>query len=239
MRAVPVPVVATVPEPEPINATCSDAVCFDPLHFDAMYAGTDDPWHLRTRWYEQRKRALTLACLPAARFGSAYEPGCAGGELSLALASRCDRLLISDASPQALQVARQRTAGLAHVQACQAQLPQDWPAQRFDLIVLSEVAYYLTAVALDQLAQRLREALLPHGALLACHWRAPIAGCAMTGDEVHRRLTHGLSNGLRNGLALSTLCSYRDDDLVLDVWSPDALSVAEREGFKTAGHRLA
>ncbi|MCY7315925.1 MAG: nodulation S family protein [Rubrivivax sp.] len=198
-----------------------------PSHFDAMYSGTDDPWHLRTRWYEQRKRALTLACLPAARFASAYEPGCAGGELSLALASRCDRLLISDASVNALAVARQRTAGFAHVQACLAQLPHGWPDQRFDLIVLSEVAYYLDAASLDQLAERMSDSLLPQGTLLACHWRAPIAGCAMTGDDVHRRLAHGLS--------MTALCSYRDDDLRLDVWSHGSQSVAEREGFKTPG----
>ena len=128
-------------------------------------------------------------------------------------------------------MARQRTAGLAHVQACQAQLPHGWPGQRFDLIVLSEVAYYLDAAALDQLAERMRESLLPQGTLLACHWRAPIAGCAMTGDDVHQRLAHGL--------ALTTLCSYCDSDLRLDVWSHDAQSVAEREGFKSPGNRIA
>ena len=147
--------------------------------------------------------------------------------MSLALAPRCDRLLISDGSLQALQLARARTAGLTQVQARQALLPHEWPDDRFDLIVLSEVAYYLSAPALDLLADRMRQSLLPQGTLLACHWRSPIAGCAMTGDEVHRRL------GER--LALPGLCSYWDDDLRLDVWSPDARSVAQREGFKSSG----
>ena len=33
-------------------------------YFDGMYAGGDDPWQLSTRWYEQRKYAITLAMLP-------------------------------------------------------------------------------------------------------------------------------------------------------------------------------
>ena len=195
-------------------------------HFDSMYSGTDDPWHLETRWYEARKRALTLACLPAVRFASAYEPGCANGELSLALASRCDRLLISDGSPQAVRVARQRMADLPHVEVRQAWLPEQWPDQQFDLIVISEIGYYLDEAALDLLAERLRASLLPRATLLACHWRQHIEGCAMSGDDVHRRLAQRL--------ALPRLCGYGDDDLRLDVWTQDSRSVAEREGFKSA-----
>ena len=32
-------------------------------YFDQLFAGNDDPWAFRQRWYEQRKRALTLAVL--------------------------------------------------------------------------------------------------------------------------------------------------------------------------------
>ena len=196
-----------------------------PEHFDAMFSVSDDPWHFKTRWYESRKRELTLAALPAPRFGTAYEPGCANAELSLALAPRCDRLLISDGSPRAVQVARERTAHLGNVEVRQAWIPDRWPEQQFDLIVLSEVAYYLGEQALDILAERMIVSMLPHGTLLACHWRDRIDGCTMSGDDVHRHLA--------NRLALPHLASYRDDDLRLDVWSLDCRSVAEREGFKS------
>lgn len=195
-------------------------------HFDAMFSGDDDPWHFKTRWYEARKRALTLACLPQARFTRAYEPGCANAELSLALAPRCERLLISDGSAKAVQLARERTAHLAQVEVRLAWLPGEWPDETFDLIVVSEMAYYLDAQALDVLASRMRGSLLPGATVLACHWRQGIEGCAMSGDEVHRRLA--------DRLALTPLCGYVDDDLRLDVWSLDARSVAEREGFKSA-----
>lgn len=197
-----------------------------PEHFDAMFSASDDPWHFKTRWYESRKRELTLAALPAPRFGTAYEPGCANAELSLALAPRCDRLLISDGSLKAVQVARERSAHLGHVEVRHAWLPEAWPEQQFDLIVLSEVAYYLDEAALDLLAERILASMLPNAALLACHWRARIGGCAMSGDEVHRRLA--------DRLALPHLAGYSDDDLRLDVWSLDCRSVAEREGFKSA-----
>ncbi len=204
----------------------SEALLHTREHFDSMYTGNDDPWHFRARWYERRKRDLTLACLPQAHFASAYEPGCANGELSLALAPRCERLLVSDGSEKAVQAARRRLAGLQHVEVRQAWLPDEWPQQRFELVVLSEVAYYLDGPSLDLLAAKLHASLVPHGALVACHWRAPIDGCTLTGDEVHLRLVQRL--------AWPALCRYRDDDLLLEVWSPDSRSVAEREGFKSS-----
>jgi hypothetical protein len=35
-------------------------------HFERMYADSEEPWEYRRRWYERRKRALTLAMLPRA-----------------------------------------------------------------------------------------------------------------------------------------------------------------------------
>jgi hypothetical protein len=80
-------------------------------HFDDLFAASEDPWGYEYRWYEARKRALTLACLPKARYASGYEPGCANGALSTELATRCDRLLISDGAAEAVALAERRVAG--------------------------------------------------------------------------------------------------------------------------------
>ncbi len=112
-------------------------------HFETLFQHSDDPWKFRTRWYEARKRAVTLACLPAQRFVHGYEPGCANGELSAALAARCERLLVSDGSSHAVALARTRLAALPHVQVIEAWLPQAWPQEHFDLIVISELGYFL------------------------------------------------------------------------------------------------
>ena len=198
------------------------AVPVTAAYFDAMFAESSDPWKFASRWYEERKRALTLACLPQARYASAYEPGCANGELSAALATRCDRLLVTDGSARAVELARQRVAGLPQVELRQAWLPDQWPNERFDLIVLSEFLYYLAPAALDKLIDCVRNSLMPGGYVLACHWRPRIGECGFDGDSVHRRLGEQLQ--------LPQLSALLEPDFRMDVWS-DAASVASGEGL--------
>lgn len=195
----------------------------DANHFDALFAQSDDPWHFKTRWYEERKRALTLAVLPARYYASIFEPGCANGELSAALASRCDRLLVMDGSDKAVELAQRRLSDWPHAEARQGFLPQAWPDANFDLIVVSEVAYYLDANQLATLMRRVRAALNPGGTVLACHWRRPIEGCEFNGDQVHDRL--------HAGLGMQRLTALTEPDFRLDVWSLDERSAAEREGL--------
>ncbi|WP_382322051.1 class I SAM-dependent methyltransferase [Hydrogenophaga sp. UC242_50] len=194
-----------------------------PWHFDELFRQNDDPWGFRSRWYEARKRALTVACLPTRRYTSGYEPGCANGELSAQLAERCERLRVSDVSARAVELARARLAAFPHVEVVRAHLPADWPVGRFDLIAISELGYFVDVASLDAIAGQARESLLPGGTVLACHWRRPIDGCALDGEAVHKRLARGLG--------LPTLCEVREADFVLHVWSSDPRSVAEREGF--------
>ncbi|MBB5639980.1 bifunctional PIG-L family deacetylase/class I SAM-dependent methyltransferase [Cryobacterium roopkundense] len=84
--------------------------------FDQLYRGESDPWGVETRWYEERKRALTLAALPRQRFRSALELGCSTGVLTVELAARCDELLAVDSAEQALEIARARLGGAAERQ---------------------------------------------------------------------------------------------------------------------------
>ncbi len=197
------------------------STAISPAYFEAMFAGNDDPWSFRSRWYEARKRALTLASLPRPTYGRAYEPGCANGELSAGLATRCDHLLISDGTPRAVDVARERVGSMANVDVIEAWVPDDWPHERFDLVVISELGYFLEPDALDQLIGKVRGSLQPGGTVLACHWRPPIAGCAFSGDEVQGRIGRGLG--------LASLTRVVDTDFLLDVWCLDDESVAQRE----------
>lgn len=192
-------------------------------YFDQLFAGNDDPWAMRERWYEQRKRALLMACLPRQQYRSAFEPGCANGETSAALASRCAALLCSDTAAAAVALTRRRLADQAHVRVELGRQPQQWPAGPFDLIVLNEICYYLDSAALDELIQRALASLSDDGQLLACHWRAPIEGCELDAEQVHRRL--------REGLPMAHLLKHEEPDFLLDLWSRDARSVAELEGL--------
>ena len=198
------------------------SVVYCATYFDDLFAKDTDPWGFASRWYESRKRALTLACLPSPRYRNGYEPGCANGELSAALADRCDRLLVSDGSEQAVALARTRLRAHPHVEVIKAWVPEAWPEQTFDLIVLSEFLFYLTLPALESVATKVLATLAPGGTVVACHWRHPVPFSEVGGDEAHEHLARCLQ--------LPSLCRVLEPDLRLDVWSA-APSVARQEGF--------
>ncbi|WP_418320692.1 class I SAM-dependent methyltransferase [Piscinibacter sakaiensis] len=191
--------------------------------FAEMFAASDDPWGFRCRWYEQRKRALTLASLPAPRYRRAFEPGCANGELAAALAERCDEVVASDGIDAAVSLARRRVSSLPNVEIVQGWVPDDWPAGRFDLIVLSEFGFYLSPSTLAAVIERTLASLDDGGTVLACHWRHPVAGFDASGDTVHAALAERIG--------LPRLVQHAEPDFLLDVWCRDPRSVAQREGF--------
>lgn len=192
-------------------------------YFEAIYVD-DDPFGYRDRWYEARKRDLLLATLPQRRFARGWELGCSNGETTAELATRCDALLATDLNVRAVDLARARVAGLAHVDVQQAQHPVQWPHGRFDLIVFAEVGYYLTSTELADTAQRLEGSLTDTGVLVACHWLAPFEQAQQDGRQVHRAL--GRATGLRRAFR------YRDADVLLEGWSRRDLSVAARDGLR-------
>ena len=204
-----------------LAASSSDCASVPPAYFEAMFSCNDDPWSFRTRWYETRKRAMTLASLPRARYRNAFEPGCANGELSAELAARCDRLLIADGTQRAVDIARRRVSSLPHVDVMQAWVPDEWPQEAFDLVVISELGYFLSPDALEKLIWKVRRSLQPGATVLACHWRQQIEGCALDGDEVQRRIG--------TGLGLPSQTRVADADFLMEVWCDDAQSVAQWE----------
>jgi len=167
------------------------APAVDRAVFDRMFDGSDDPWGFTTSAYEARKRAVTLASLPAVRYASAFEPGCAIGLLTERLATRCDHVLACDVSPRAVALARRRLADARHVLLEVRDVPTQWPDDRFDLIVLSELGYFLAPQELDALIAAAADTLLPGGDLIAVHWLGPIDGYPLDGRAVHDRLERG------------------------------------------------
>lgn len=192
--------------------------------FDALYRDSADPWGTTTRWYERRKRGLLLAALPRERYGAVYEAGCGTGHISVELANRCDTLLASDASERALQVATAALAGRDNVTTALHRLPDDWPPGEFDLIVLSEVLYFVDEAACARVAAAARAAAGSSGIVVACDWRDAIEGRGQSGDDVHRHFERALD--------LPKSFEYVDADFVVSGWSRDTTSVGAREGLK-------
>jgi SAM-dependent methyltransferase len=207
-----------------MNGPSTGGHSVDNRYFDKLYEGNDDPWAMRHRWYERRKRALLLACLPQEHYGAIFEPGCANGETSLALAARCDYLLSCDMNARAVGLTQARLGDIAHAQARQAALPADWPSESFDLIVLNELGYYLNRDDLSQVIEQVRTSLKTGGQLLACHWLATIEGAPQTAEQVHEQL--------HIGLGMHKLVEHREGDFLLELWGLEPTTVAQHEGLR-------
>jgi LmbE family N-acetylglucosaminyl deacetylase len=194
--------------------------------FERLHQDKADPWEVAERFYEQRKRALTVAGLPRPRFARTLEVGCSVGALTKELAARSDVLLAIDTSETAV---RRTNEALILDEAATARLgtvPRDWPGEDgpFDLIVLSETGYFLSSGQLDEVIRLIRGSLTADGVLVLCHWRHPIEGWELDGDGVHERV--------RRLSGLTTLALHTEEDFLLEVLAPaPADSVARREGL--------
>lgn len=183
-------------------------------YFDDVYRANADPWSFETSSYERAKYEATLAALPDAHYAHAFEIGCSIGVLSERLAQRCDQLLAVDASELPLRMARQRLAPYAQVTVARMRIPDEFPAGMFDLIVVSEVGYYLNLNDLHQARQWMIDHLKPQGVLLLVHWTPFVPDYPLTGDQVHDQFM-ALSGDEQ---PLSHLLDQRTDTYRLDVF---------------------
>ncbi|MBM7474854.1 bifunctional PIG-L family deacetylase/class I SAM-dependent methyltransferase [Curtobacterium herbarum] len=189
--------------------------------FDAHYDRKPEGWDFDGSWYEQRKRAVTLAALPRRRYRSALELGCATGVLTAALTERADAVLGTDISRAPLERARRRAPSARFVQAA---LPTEWPDGRWDLVVMSEVGYYLSPADLDVTIDRVLASLDDDGVLVACHWRHPDSDAVTDGDTVDAHLAARWPR--------PALVRHVEPDFVLSVLpGPSVTSVARAEGL--------
>ena len=154
-------------------------------YFDDVYSAHRDPWNFETSEYEKQKYAHTLQTLPQPHYRTALEIGCSIGVLTAQLAQRCSSLLAIDVSESALAQARARCRHLPQVVFQNKSVPTQFPEGQFTLILVSEVAYYLSRPDLILLANQLA-AHQPQGAdLLLVHFTPEVADYPATGDQVH------------------------------------------------------
>lgn len=190
-------------------------------YFDKMYQENIDPWQFETSVYERNKYAATLAALPKNHYQHAFEIGCSIGVLTEKLASRCERLLAVDGSQLAVQKAQERLQSYPQVCLRQMKVPDVFPEERFDLILVSEVGYYWSWHDLEKAQRLMLRQLLPAGHLLLVHWTPYVEDYPLTGDEVHEAfmaltvkggsLTHLMHQRERVGQLAGQEYAYRLD----------------------------
>ena len=231
-------------------ANSSQYSAYSDSYFDELYNDNTDPWQYQTRWYEERKRNTCLALLPQPHYERAIELGCGNGVLSELLAHRCQDLISIDGNHQAVKLAKERLAALPHARVIQGIIPdklfslKELLEQRkplsentsinqppFDLIVISEILYYLSSSDIDVVINWALHNLALNGTLLCCHWRYAIDGFAMTGESVHQRLHQVFTNNNKNQHSFNHQSQMIDSDFLLDIWQRSSTSVAMQENL--------
>jgi 2-polyprenyl-3-methyl-5-hydroxy-6-metoxy-1,4-benzoquinol methylase len=182
-----------------------------PAHFERLYEGNADPWRFRTSVYEQAKYRRTIEALGTRRFRSAFEVGCSVGVLTHMLGERCDSVLAVDFVDQPLETARAGCADQPWVRFEKMRVPDGWPAGSFDLILLSEVLYFLAPADVATVADRAVGSLDVDGLVVLVNWLGR-AGDPCTGDEAAEFLISRAAEALRPVVA-ERADSYRLDVL--------------------------
>jgi 2-polyprenyl-3-methyl-5-hydroxy-6-metoxy-1,4-benzoquinol methylase len=148
--------------------------------FDDLHRETEDPWDFATSTYESAKRAATIAALPDREFRAILEIGCSTGYLSQALSQKGYQVLALDVSAVAVGRASSRVGDGARICFRQAEVPEDWPPGAFDLIVFSEVLYFMTVEEIRSCAVLAHNSLSSDGICLLVNWTGqtdlPITG---------------------------------------------------------------
>lgn len=160
-------------------------------YFDNMYALSKDPWNFETSPYEQEKYAHTIAALGNRQFERGLEIGCSIGVLTGLLAKQCANILGTDISEQPIQIAKDRYQSQDGIRFEVAHIPAQFPEGVFDLIVLSEVCYYLSKEDLILSKELVLDSLTTGGMLCLVHWRPQIQSCVFNGDEVNDYFLEG------------------------------------------------
>lgn len=181
----------------------------DRQYFRTMYATNPDPWNFESSPYERRKYRLTLDTLVNERYCNAFEPGGSIGVLSELLATRCERLLVTDIVGSVVEQATLRLQRFEHVVVEQRGIPESWPDEIFDLVVLSEIAYYFDPPTLREVLLHIERTTEPGAHVVATHWRG-LTDYPLSGDGAHE-----IINANAN---LRRRVHHVESEFVIDLW---------------------
>ena len=173
-------------------------------HYEEWFRSDPDPWKFESSEYEATKRAATVEACGAEAGRRVLELGAANGVLAEALLPLAAELVAVEGVPAAAALARGRLEGHDGAAVVEGLIPADVPGGPFDLVVASEILYYLDAEAYAATLAALPAWLAPGGRIVAVHWRPAGPERPRTAADVHRDLaTHP-------GLRLTTTADTDD-----------------------------
>jgi SAM-dependent methyltransferase len=169
---------------------------FSPEYFRAMYEADPDPWKFESSEYERRKYQATIEALPNRMPARVFEAGCSIGVLTQMLAPIAGHLLAVDVDERTLDRARARCAEFDNVEFRRSVLPGDWPEGQFDLMLFSEVLYFLSRDDVECTARLALESLSADGAMVLVNWTGP-TNYPCGGDEAAELFITAVAPDLR------------------------------------------
>ena len=104
-----------------------------------------DRWSYETSSYDRERFTAVLRGIGPGPYERVLEVGCSEGVFTRALASddRVGAVTAADVSLRALETARRRCEGLSNVSFVSGSVVNEAPPGPFDLIICSEVLYYV------------------------------------------------------------------------------------------------
>jgi glycosyltransferase involved in cell wall biosynthesis/peptidoglycan/xylan/chitin deacetylase (PgdA/CDA1 family) len=155
--------------PQIKQAAEKSAAVYGRHFFETLFSKNPDPWKY-THPYEQTKYEFTLSLLPPGQINNALELASAEGHFTAQLAPKVTNLIAADISKVALERTAERCKDFNHIRYQQLDIVKDELPGRFDLIVCSEVLYYVGGLTeLQLVADKFAAALSLDGYLLMAH----------------------------------------------------------------------
>ena len=164
--------------------------------FERKFRENIDPWNYASSPFERFKRRVLIRACGLVKHGRVLELGCANGETTRALLRISLRLLAVDGSVTAVAAAKRRLGGSTHVSFSRLTIPEEMPRGPFDLIIISEIAYYLPQHRLSLLGRRISASLAHGGRAVVLNHRRMFDDAAQHPALAHERLIFHLERSL-------------------------------------------
>ena len=97
----------------------------------------------------------------------------------------------------------------SHVRVQERSIPDQWPPGPFDLVVLSEIAYYFDVTDLGCVVACVMDSTTRGAHIVGVHWRGE-TDYPLTGERSHRIIA--------DTAGLVTVVHHIEEKFVLDIW---------------------
>ncbi len=140
--------------------------------FEKVFSDDPDPWRTFSDHDEGVKRAAIRQAIGAGPHGRVLELAAGNGSNSRMIAARALRLDATEAT-----AAGTRLVGSAlrdhspRARSIRLAVPARFPRTRYDVIIIAELLYYLSPLAMQRTARDVAKALRPGGQLVLAHHR--------------------------------------------------------------------